>query len=56
MSNKSKAASNQFNAELRAGQVQFLETGGVEENVRQSSSIRFRRIEVIDGKKYRVFS
>ena len=56
MSNKSKAGANQLNPELKAGQVHFLETGGVEENVRQSSSIRFRRIEVIDGKRYRVFS
>jgi hypothetical protein len=56
MSNKSKAASSKHNAELRAGQLRFIESGGVEENVIQSSSIRFRRMEVIDGKKYRVFS
>jgi len=56
MSNKSKAGSSQHNAELKAGQVKFLETGGTTENIRQSSSICFRRIEIIDGKKYRVFS
>jgi|DEB0MinimDraft_6_1074348.scaffolds.fasta_scaffold196533_2 hypothetical protein len=56
MSNKSKAASSKHNAELRAGQIHFIESGGAKENVIQSSSIRFRRIEVIDGKKYRVFS
>jgi len=56
MSNKAKAASSKHNAELRAGQLRFIESGGAKEHEVQSSSIRFRRIEVIDGKKYRVFS
>ena len=56
MSNKSKADSNQHDTELKVGQVKILETGGATENIRQSSSICFRRIEIINGKKYRVFS
>ena len=55
MSNKSKAGMRQFNAVNNSEQFRFLEDKE-RENIERTSSIRFRRIEVINGKKYRVFS
>ena len=49
----------QFNADLRTAQVRFLENGGSDNpdnTLVTPSAMKVRKIEVINGKKYKVIS
>ena len=49
----------QFNADMRTGQVRFLENGGSDNpdnTLTPPSAMKVRKIEVINGKKYKVIS
>ena len=55
----STKGSKQFDADLRTKQVQFLESGGsanTENFIPSSSALKVRRIETINGKKFKVIS
>jgi len=55
----STKGSKQFDADLRTKQVQFLESGGsanTENFMPSSSALKVRRIEIINGKKFKVIS
>jgi hypothetical protein len=55
----SSKGNKQFDADLRTKQVQFLESGGsanTENFISSSSALKVRRIEIINGKKYKVIS
>ncbi len=47
----------QYNADMKTPQVRFMEQGGSETFERTAKPVlRVRKIEVIDGKKYKVIS
>lgn len=55
----STKGNKQFDADLRTKQVQFLESGGsanTENFIPSSSALKVRKIEIINGKKYKVIS
>ena len=55
----STKGNKQFDADLRTKQVEFLERGGSTNDVNfvpSSSALRVRRIETINGKKFKVIS
>ena len=55
----STKGSKQFDADLRTKKVQFLESGGsanTENFIPSSSALKVRRIETINGKKFKVIS
>ena len=49
----------QFDADIRTKQVQFLENGGSDNQdnfIPSSSALKVRKIETINGKRYKVIS
>jgi hypothetical protein len=49
----------QFNADMRTAQVRFLDNGGSDNpdnTLSPPSALKVRKIEVINGKKYKVIS
>lgn len=55
----STKGSKQFDADIRTKQVEFLENGGSDNQdnfIPSSSALKVRKIETINGKRYKVIS